>query len=211
MIETATKKCTICGEEKPLSQFVRNYKAKDGHLSVCKDCRNKKRGLSRTPKSNRAQRSVEHLRILRELKASVSVGMKPCANCLAVKPLDSFHGHANFPDGKQSWCAKCMKADQKEKGRNRRYSWTYGLTVAEYDEMLEHQAYGCAICGTTVPGGKGNHFRVDHDHTTGTVRGLLCNSCNMGIGQLGDNSDRLIKAANYLRAYSATTHQPTEN
>lgn len=59
-------------------------------------------------------------------------------------------------------------------------SW-YGMTRAEYLEMLEAQGGGCAICGATDAGAK-KPFHVDHCHETHRIRGLLCNGCNTRLG-----------------------------
>lgn len=73
----------------------------------------------------------------------------------------------------------------------------YGITPMEYDDMLERQEYLCAICSTDTPGHKGM-FMVDHCHGTGVVRGLLCNTCNSGLGMFKDNVELLAKAIEYL-------------
>lgn len=62
--------------------------------------------------------------------------------------------------------------------------------------MLAAQGGKCAICGGTNPGG--HRLAVDHDHTTGAVRGLLCHACNAGIGKLRDDPALLRVAADYL-------------
>lgn len=58
----------------------------------------------------------------------------------------------------------------------------YGLVKGEYDTMLAAQGGVCALCGRNDNGGKA--FAVDHDHSTGRVRGLLCDLCNRGLGWL---------------------------
>jgi hypothetical protein len=73
----------------------------------------------------------------------------------------------------------------------------YGITQADYDRLLALQYGRCAICGTTKPGTRGT-WRVDHDHETGQVRGLLCDRCNLGIGYMQDDPDILIAAARYV-------------
>lgn len=76
---------------------------------------------------------------------------------------------------------------------------SYGLTLEKYNQMLEAQEGGCAICGDKQAKTKRNgRFCIDHDHATGEVRGLLCSHCNRGIGLLGDNPDKLKAAAEYL-------------
>lgn len=72
-----------------------------------------------------------------------------------------------------------------------------------YDAMLAAQGGVCAICGRPetrpAPNGQPSRLHVDHNHSTGLVRGLLCNNCNQAIGKMGDDPDRLITAAEYLR------------
>lgn len=72
----------------------------------------------------------------------------------------------------------------------------YGVSPEQYDEMRERQG-GCAVCGAERSV-DGRALAVDHDHQTGHVRGLLCSSCNQGIGRFKDNPERLRAAALYL-------------
>ena len=74
----------------------------------------------------------------------------------------------------------------------------YGMLPADYDRWLEAQNYECAICGThteDLP----KALAVDHNHRTGNVRGLLCGSCNAGLGMFKDDPERLEEAIRYLR------------
>lgn len=75
----------------------------------------------------------------------------------------------------------------------------YGLTNAEYTQMVIDQEGACAICDK-IPH---EVLRVDHDHVTGVVRALLCRKCNTGIGFLGDSVQSVTKALMYLRAHAA--------
>jgi Recombination endonuclease VII len=72
---------------------------------------------------------------------------------------------------------------------------SYGITVEEYDDMLESQGGGCYICGI---GPVGRALDIDHDHRTGKVRGLLCSNHNRALGLLGDDPDLLLAAHTYL-------------
>ena len=73
----------------------------------------------------------------------------------------------------------------------------YGLTLAEYENLFNNQNGKCAICFTSNFGDK--LPSVDHDHETAKVRGLLCTSCNVGLGMFKDSEVLLKQAARYLR------------
>jgi len=77
----------------------------------------------------------------------------------------------------------------------------HGITKAEYESILVAQDRKCAICCSEEPGRQDRHFAVDHDHTTGKIRGLLCQKCNCGIGLLKDDIYLLEKALIYLRKH----------
>ena len=70
------------------------------------------------------------------------------------------------------------------------------VTTESWNQMYTSQRGVCAICGSSDR--RGFRLSLDHDHRTMKVRGLLCTSCNNGIGRFGDNSDLLRKAADYL-------------
>jgi hypothetical protein len=72
----------------------------------------------------------------------------------------------------------------------------YNLRPEEFDAMLNSQGGRCAICRTNDPGPKG--FVVDHDHSAGHVRGLLCNNCNRAVGLLKDDPAVLERARKYV-------------
>ena len=73
----------------------------------------------------------------------------------------------------------------------------YGLTKADYEAMLASQNYCCAIC-TIEAWTQRTALHVDHCHSTGRVRGLLCNECNTGLGKFRDSPSLLRKAAEYV-------------
>ena len=87
--------------------------------------------------------------------------------------------------------------DKRREGERRRNLKKFGMTVEEYDLMVEDQDAKCAICG--LPS-EGKALAVDHNHETGEVRGLLCGPCNMALGQL-EPGDRLDAATQYLMRY----------
>jgi hypothetical protein len=81
-----------------------------------------------------------------------------------------------------------------------RYSYhletTYGLSLEEYEAMLEAQDHVCAICG----GPDSRRLAVDHCHETERIRGLLCHKCNTALGLLQDDTTRMERAIAYLGA-----------
>ena len=92
-----------------------------------------------------------------------------------------------------------LEAQRAERVRyNKKYylKKMYGITLDEYDELLEKQGGVCAICSQSCPTGR--HLAVDHDHDTGVVRGLLCTRCNIGLGQLR-NITNLARSIVYLQ------------
>ncbi len=91
----------------------------------------------------------------------------------------------------------------KEQQRDHALKSRYGITRAEYNQILRTQGGVCAICG--VPprvldkkGNKGRALAVDHDHKTKKIRGLLCVFCNRGLGYFRDNTILLKQALKYL-------------
>lgn len=139
--------------------------------------------------------------------------MKKCTVCKQELPYTEYYRSKQTKDGYGYRCKSCDVAARhkyREENRerfaevNRRKSlkWKYGITLEEYDDMLEKQNGCCAICGTDKSGiaGVRRHWNwsVDHCHSTGKVRGLLCTTCNRGLGMLGDTAESLQKALDYL-------------
>jgi hypothetical protein len=139
--------------------------------------------------------------------------MKKCTACKSVKPPEDFYnGHKtkkqrNATNKKypHSRCKECehkknkiyhkenrAKVSERQVMTHRRKK--YGVSEEEYKNMVLSQNNICAICNK--PSHKTLH--VDHDHITGKVRGLLCSSCNMGIGMFQDDIDILNNAIKYL-------------
>jgi hypothetical protein len=90
---------------------------------------------------------------------------------------------------------------EPNKWRNNRLVRKYGITETEYLELAKKQQFVCKICN-----GFDNErtLAVDHCHTEGTIRGLLCHKCNRGLGLFQDDIELLLKAINYLNDYAKT-------
>ncbi len=152
-----------------------------------------------------------------------SVIKKQCATCGKWKP------HSNFvvkskarPPCVRSKCNKCRAGPSMDKLRKARSKWDaacngnrfgitragakniwslYRITLDEYDDMDSRQGGVCAIC--LKPCRRFKRLSIDHDHKTGAVRGLLCQSCNAGIGNLRDDPEILAAAKAYLDKWRA--------
>ena len=97
--------------------------------------------------------------------------------------------------------------DQQLKVLNRKghLKKRYNITPEEYEEILKSQNYCCAICGKHEKDNKKGEMQqplaVDHCHTKGSNRGLLCNTCNLGLGYFKDKPEFLLKAVDYLHKH----------
>ncbi len=140
--------------------------------------------------------------------------MKTCTVCKELLPLTEYHKSKASKDGYGYRCRSCDKKAREEYrdrnkerfaevSRRKQLKHRYGITLEEYENMLNKQGGCCAICGSEENNTRGKrrgwNFAVDHCHTTGAVRGLLCNNCNRGLGLLGDTQEGLNRALNYLR------------
>lgn len=113
----------------------------------------------------------------------------------------------NSPEYQREWRKLNPNYDKedyhKNRERNRESAWKrrYGITRADYNCLLRTQDSKCAICRSATVGRNHEYFHVDHDHTTGKVRGLLCDLCNRGLGYFKDSRRLLNQAADYLERH----------
>lgn len=87
--------------------------------------------------------------------------------------------------------------------KHRKLEYRYGITIDDYNRMFKEQCGGCAICGKHQSE-LDRAFDVDHNHVTEKVRGLICNKCNLVLGNAFDNPIILRSAADYLENYLET-------
>jgi hypothetical protein len=96
-------------------------------------------------------------------------------------------------------CSRAGRPQHREIVQRSKLKTQYGMTLDDYDAMLERQGGGCAICGTTEIRGNGKRQSIDHCHDSNRVRGILCGNCNRGLGYFDHDPDVLAAAANYLK------------
>jgi hypothetical protein len=122
--------------------------------------------------------------------------MKTCSKCGKDKELTHFYKARNRYRPECKTCSTLYSKTEKALKRKRKYKLKYyfNTTPEIYEEIYKKQDGKCAICETTVDG----FLCVDHCHKTGNIRGLLCKLCNLGIGNLKDDTNLLTKAITYL-------------
>lgn len=129
---------------------------------------------------------------------------KECTNCNSIKKLDEYYFRINKKTETkyyQSFCKNCQNRYDYNNDKNFKLKKAYGITLKEYEQLLSKQNGKCAICNIDNNGkyrNKPRAFAVDHCHSTGKIRGLLCSDCNTGIGLLKDNINYLQLAIKYL-------------
>ena len=84
-----------------------------------------------------------------------------------------------------------------EARRESYFKLKYGITLEKREELLKQQDYKCAICFTELLK-NGGATHIDHCHSTGKIRGMLCTNCNRGLGHFQDNKEFLMRAVKYL-------------
>lgn len=172
----------------------------------------------------------KHGGTVRSWRPEWPVGMKGCSRCNTVKPLSDFRPDAQKRFGVVAYCRDCERAYHRQRGKTmtpeqrrvhneRVRQWAksprgsrlqyakqikrlYGLTMEQYETMLDQQGQVCAICHkpeTRVLRGKVARLCVDHDHTDGHVRALVCHRCNRTVELLEENPDLARQMMAYLQ------------
>jgi hypothetical protein len=121
--------------------------------------------------------------------------MKTCSKCHQSKDLEKFHINRKSLDGRHTICAECRR--EYVRGRPlpaRDYKKRrYNVDSDTFQTILDNQAGLCAICEQPL-----TKIDIDHCHTSGRVRGLLCHPCNLGLGMFQDSPELLAKAIVYI-------------
>jgi hypothetical protein len=127
---------------------------------------------------------------------------KWCPKCEQELPLEKFYARPERKDGRDGYCKACKNATSSawsrknaERVRRNRIKRSYGMDQEQFDLLLKSQMGRCAICSRELI----ERIHVDHDHSTSIVRGLLCHSCNVGLGFFKDDVSILSNAIEYLK------------
>lgn len=149
---------------------------------------------------------------------TVEIETFDCSVCKENKPASDFYKmSARKFNGLRPECKVCSAAKTKEYFEKNPECRHYhnlkarlkdkGLTIEEFNQMVEDQGGGCAVCGQPEKasyksmGDRQSRLSVDHDHKTGLVRGLLCSNCNTALGLLGEDVERMKKLMEYVETW----------
>lgn len=183
-MEETERRCKTCGVIKPIGDFEPGKRYRNGRMPVCRTCR-----------------AAYRAGLYRRERLPIGV-VKQCRACAHEKDLSEFVKDRRSPDGYSPRCVDCRRAgrsgESREAARARFLRWKYGISVEDYDAMLQAQGGGCAACGGPQDQAGREWFDIDHCHQTGRVRGLLCSSCNIALGLLREDRERIIRLADYL-------------
>lgn len=131
---------------------------------------------------------------------------KTCSKCKQTKSVSLFNAHPHAAGRRRPECADCTQKyhrshrSAKPKGWDRKYALKkyFGMTMEQYSELLEKQDGTCAICKKPQVNRSMGFLTVDHCHDKKNVRGLLCSTCNSGLGFFKDSPALLAAAIQYL-------------
>lgn len=184
---------------------------KDGLSPACKSCDVERRRKYYRLKAEQDLLTRQSTLVARELREK---GLARCPICKEIKPLDgSFYLNKASKTGYSSHCIICATELQKnrpreerhtqyerdkEKLRDRTLQQKFGITLEIYNQLLAQQNGVCAICGGVD---KKKSLAVDHDHSTGKIRGLLCGRCNPLIGFCLESPEIVRNVIEYLEKY----------
>ncbi len=223
-------KCDYCGKEVERSHYKINrnkyfFCSKEcqynhRHLSApfikCEVCGKETRHpISRLKRIKHSFCSPRCHNDFRRLKGPRTY--KTCPKCHSNKPASEYFKNRASDDGLSGYCKLCDAKNCKDyehknitkvrkrqaiyRGKNkmgvrkRNYKYLYGITVEQVEEMRKKQNGLCAICKVRLA------TNIDHDHLTGQFRGILCGTCNRGLGIFYDNPTILASAIEYLEKH----------
>lgn len=167
------KTCKRCGVEKDKASFSPFKKSKDGLFSWCKQCN------CELQKGRYANMSKEERFLHNRHKRSLAV-----ADRCHRKQTERYRRDPEYR------ARTTLNQNAKR----------YGITTEEYQRRI---SLACEICGRTLPRvGHAGGMHIDHDHTTGNLRGTLCHTCNLGLGRFSDSPKLLRAAADYIEKYA---------
>lgn len=170
--------CPICGKNIPKEGRRRKFCSQKCYWKACD------------------RKKVEH----------AAINERQCSLCRRILPVEDFLGDKTKIGGIGYRCWRCGLAQQKvnrsgqtydDKRRDTYYKNTYGITLEDYNKLIDFQNGVCAVCQNPP---KGKRLAIDHSHRDGLVRGALCVNCNLRVIGKHVDPEILYRAARYLES-----------
>lgn len=120
-----------------------------------------------------------------------------CTECRKITSKAWYHSNIEEKRAYMRKHSKIRYQLKKSEYKDKKRQNMYGISSIQYEQMFLNQNGACAICLQKSK----KALCIDHNHATKKVRGLLCHSCNKGLGIFKDNPENLIRAIDYLRSY----------
>lgn len=173
------KYCKKCEIFKNIEEFSKDKSHSDGYSSQCKNCRNK----------YHRDRKEHYTLLKKEWRKN-----NPNKNKQTLKKF--YYSHKEEISLQRKILRKLNLNKIRNDENNWRYKKRYGISIEEKNEILLSQKGKCALCKKEI---SGFSAVTDHDHKTGKVRGILCRTCNFGLGILGDSLESIQLVVEYLK------------
>ena len=213
-MENVSKICKTCGTSKQVDAYSKHPQARDRRNSSCRACDSARHAARRAEFSANPAELPDEKRcptceatkprgefgLNRTRSDGLSHSCKVCTRERSKRWRESDPDHARK---NQSRLADLYR-DEPRRYLNYRYQGRYGISLDDYERMLSEQGGACAICRTAP---NGVRLAVDHDHSCcptksrscgRCVRGLLCGTCNRGLGYFRDDPKLIAAALKYL-------------
>jgi hypothetical protein len=186
------KLCIVCKKE-----FIERAVS---HMTCSTECRT----------IHNKKRQIKWVNDLKN-KENIFLKVKKCSRCKENLSIDKFNRQNSKIGSYSPHCRNCINSEKKfryhhdEKYKrsslNVKFKSNYGITLEQYENMFELQNGCCAICERHQSNFK-KRLSVDHEHSSGKIRGLLCSFCNTSLGNFDDREDLLLKAIDYLKKFN---------
>ena len=212
------KKCSRCYTSLEEAQFCKCASSADGLHSWCASCRKQyridnkeqinkkskeyselnKEAILKRSRENHAKHRDKELELGRAYyyknKDKVKASLALRADKISELQKKYYLANKEQLNEKQ----RDYHRNNKPKARDRKLQRAFGLTLEEYNNKLSNQNNICAICGGVD---NDRSLAVDHDHTTGKIRDLLCKSCNLILGRVKEDTSILENMVAYLKRH----------
>lgn len=175
------KTCIKCGVEKEGTEefFNKRSVSKDGLFNTCKACK-----------------ALMYLEKKPQIREKVNEFRKNNRDLVRAQERDRYHADPDsFSRKNKEW-----RVANPKKVKNGKLKYYWGISIDEYERMLNEQGGVCAICGTKP---SERYLAIDHNHKTDSRRGLLCMECNTGLGKFKESVETMNKAIVYLQSWNA--------